>query len=306
MKFIKIFAIVVVAMTTVACSTKEQKDDINVIPYPNHVQLASGCFNAAGAPFYYAPETEAPAVDVIKAFAAQLSMVSSEESVVNEGAGESGFIFTVNAELPKEAYTLEVDKKAVKVEASSLRGFNYAIQTIKQMLPVAIFGKAPASAKWTIPCVSISDAPRFSYRGLHLDESRHFFGMEEVKRYLDIMEVHKLNTFHWHLTDDQGWRIEIKKYPELTSVGSLRSGTCVKKDFNSTDGIPYGEGMWYTQEQIREVIDYAAAKGIDVIPEIDLPGHMLAALTAYPELGCTGGPYSVWTRWLENWATSKR
>ena len=124
MKFIKIFAIVVLAMTTVACSTKEQKDDINVIPYPNHVQLASGCFNAAGAPFYYAPETEVPAVDVIKAFAAQLSMVSSEESVVNEGAGESGFIFTVNAELPKEAYTLEVDKKAVKVEASSLRGFN--------------------------------------------------------------------------------------------------------------------------------------------------------------------------------------
>jgi hexosaminidase len=111
------------------------------------------------------------------------------------------------------------------------------------------------------------------------------------------MEVHKLNKFHWHLTEDQGWRIEIKKYPLLTEVGSIRKGTCVKKNFHSHDGVPYGEGLWYTQDQIREIVAYAASKGIDVIPEIDLPGHMLAALTAYPELGCTGGPYEVWTRW---------
>lgn len=286
-------------MTVVACAACGRNDlsDITVVPFPNEVEVLNGEFDAAGAAFHYSSEMDEPSVNIVKAFAAQLSLVSAQESAVAEGAGESGFVFILNSQLPEEAYTLSVDRKCVKVEASALRGFNYAIQTIKQMLPVEIYAKTPVSADWTIPCVKINDAPRFGYRGLHLDESRHFFGMEEVKRYLDIMEVHKLNTLHWHLTDDQGWRIEIKKYPELTAIGSKRSGTCVKKDFSSTDGIPYGEGMWYTQDQIREIIAYAAAKGIDIIPEIDLPGHMLAALTAYPELGCTGGPYHVWTRW---------
>ena len=239
----KKFFLLLTIIAAVSCG-RNDVSEFNVIPYPNEVELRAGTFNAAGAEFYYSSEIEQPAVNVIEAFAKQLSMVTSKESSLAQGASDKGFVFVQNSEIAAEAYTIEVSEKAVVVEASSLRGFNYAIQTIKQMLPVAIFGKAPASAKWTIPYVSISDAPRFSYRGLHLDESRHFFGMEEVKRYLDIMEVHKLNTFHWHLTDDQGWRIEIKKYPELTSVGSLRSGTCVKKDFNSTDGLPYGEGMW--------------------------------------------------------------
>ena len=292
----KIFLLLTV-IAAVSCSRNEGPA-FNVVPYPNEVELCAGTFDAAGAEFHYSTEIEPLAVGLIEAFAAQLSMVTSKESTIAQGVSDKGFVFVQNPEIAAEAYTLKVSGNAAVVEASSLRGFNYAIQTIKQMLPVEIYKQtASDDVKWIMPCASINDAPRFRYRGLHLDESRHFFGMEEVKRYLDIMEVHKLNTFHWHLTDDQGWRIEIKKYPELTSVGSLRSGTCVKKDFNSTDGIPYGEGMWYTQEQIREVIDYAAAKGIDVIPEIDLPGHMLAALTAYPELGCTGGPYSVWTRW---------
>ena len=200
--------------------------------------------------------------------------------------------------MPEEAYSLKVSRKAVEVEAATLRGFNYAIQTIKQLLPVEIFGDKPAPrTRWEIQCMTINDAPRFGYRGLHLDEGRYFFGVETVKKYLDIMEVHKLNKFHWHLTEDQGWRIEIKKYPRLTEVGSIRKGTCVKKNFQSHDGVPYGEGLWYTQDQIREIVAYAAAKGIDVIPEIDLPGHMLAALASYPELGCTGGPYEVWTHW---------
>ena len=204
----------------------------------------------------------------------------------------------MDSSVPEEAYVLNVKPEVVYVKASGLRGFNYAIQTIKQLLPVEIFGDKPAPrVKWEIQCVTINDVPRFGYRGLHLDEGRYFFGVETVKKYLDIMEVHKLNKFHWHLTEDQGWRIEIKKYPRLTEVGSIRKGTCVKKNFQSHDGVPYGEGLWYTQDQIREIVAYAAAKGIDVIPEIDLPGHMLAALAAYPELGCTGGPYEVWTRW---------
>jgi hexosaminidase len=287
-------------LTIIACAACGRNDlsDITVVPFPNDVEVLAGDFDAAGASFHYSAEMDEPSVNLVKAFASQLSLVSAQESTMTEGAGDNGFVFVCNDQLPEEAYTLSVERKCVKVEASSLRGFNYAIQTIKQMLPVQIYAQEPAAGvEWTLPCVRINDAPRFVYRGLHLDESRHFFGMEEVKRYLDIMEVHKLNTLHWHLTDDQGWRIEIKKYPELTTIGSKRCGTCVKKDFNSTDGIPYGEGMWYTQDQVREIIAYAAAKGIDVIPEIDLPGHMLAALTAYPELGCTGGPYHVWTRW---------
>ena len=291
----KTLIILSVLLAAAACAPKNLQT-INVVPYPNEVQIKSGEFCVAGADVKYDAAADERTKALIEAFAQQLSLVTGAESAVSEDNGEIAFI--LDAEMPHEAYTLNVTKNGVEVKASGLNGFNYAIQTIKQMLPVEIYKQtASDDVKWIMPCAIINDAPRFRYRGLHLDESRHFFGMEEVKRYLDIMEVHKLNTFHWHLTDDQGWRIEIKKYPELTSVGSLRSGTCVKKDFNSTDGIPYGEGMWYTQEQIREVIDYAAAKGIDVIPEIDLPGHMLAALTAYPELGCTGGPYSVWTRW---------
>ena len=193
-------------------------------------------------------------------------------------------VYVQNASLAEEAYIIDVTRKGVRVEASGQRGFNYALQTLMQMGP-------------ELPCCHIEDAPRFSYRGLHLDEARHFFGKEVVKKYLDIMAFHKLNTFHWHLTDDQGWRIEIKKYPELTSVGSVRNGTCIRRNYNTNDGIPYGEGMWYTQDDIREIVAYAAEKGIEVIPEIDLPGHMLAALAAYPHLGCTGGPYQVWHRW---------
>lgn len=293
MKKLLLLTVVLAAIT--GCNEVKK---ITVIPYPNEVQLNSGTFNAAGADVHYAQGIDEASLNLIKAFAAQLSLVTAKESKVAEGVSEDGFVFVLNPEIAEEAYAIDVTGKCVKVEASSLRGFNYAIQTIKQMLPVEVFGKAPVKGvKWTMPCASISDAPRFGYRGLHLDEARHFFGMDEVKRYLDIMEVHKLNTLHWHLTDDQGWRVEIMKYPELTTIGSKRTGTCVKKDFNSTDGIPYGDGMWYTQDQIREIIAYAAAKGITVIPEIDLPGHMLAALTAYPELGCTGGPYAVWTRW---------
>ena len=227
-------------------------------------------------------------------------MVSGAESKVLKGTGKVGFSFRLDENLPSEAYNINVSRRIVTVTASGLNGFNYAIQTLKQMLPVEIYAKHVAADKdWSLLCCEIADAPRFRYRGMHLDESRHFFGMDAVKRYLDIMEVHKLNTLHWHLTDDQGWRVEIKKYPKLTEVGSIRKKTVIghiyrSKDYDTT---PYGEGMWYTQDQIREIIEYAASKGITIIPEIDLPGHMLAALAAYPELGCKGKSYDVWGDW---------
>ncbi|MBR5562691.1 MAG: family 20 glycosylhydrolase [Bacteroidales bacterium] len=283
------------AMTVANAAAKSK---ITVVPYPNEVTVGNGSFDAQGASVTYDAVLDEATVNVIKAFAEKLSFVSGTQNAVSAGKSDEGFVFVYNASLSSEAYTLEVTPKAVRVEASALRGFNYAVQTLKQLLPLGIFSnEASPKTKWTIPVVKISDEPRFGYRGMHLDVSRHFFSVEEVKRYLDIMEVHKLNKLHWHLTDDQGWRLEIKKYPKLTEIGALRKGTCIKKEWDNLDGIPYGEGMWYSQDQVREIVAYAAAKGIDVIPEIDLPGHMLGVLSAYPEFGCTGGPYEVWTRW---------
>ena len=293
----KTLIILSVLLAAAACAP-EDVQTINVVPYPNEVQMKSGEFCVAGADVKYDAAADERTKALIEAFAQQLSLVTGAESAVSEDNGEIAFI--LDAEMPHEAYTLNVTKKGIEVKASGLNGFNYAIQTIKQMLPVEVFGKvAAADKKWTLPCVKINDAPRFGYRGLHMDVSRHFFDMDEVKRYLDIMEVHKLNTLHWHITDDQGWRLEIKKYPRLTEVGAVRKQTLVGHLFESEvyDGTPYGEGCYFTQDQVREILDYAAGKGITVIPEIDLPGHMLAALAAYPELGCTGGPYDVWGKW---------
>ena len=296
MKYLRLFMTAVI-MTAIMV-TAEAKSKVEIVPYPNEIAVGSGTFDAKGADVTYDAVLDEAIVNVIRTFAQNLSFVSGAENTVSAGKSEKGFVFIYNPEVPSEAYTLEVTRKSVRVEASGLRGFNYAVQTIRQLLPVEVFSNETSpEAAWVLPAVKISDRPRFAYRGMHLDESRHFFGVEQVKRFLDIMEVHKLNKFHWHLTDDQGWRIEIKKYPGLTEVGSLRKGTCIKREWDNLDGVPYGKGMWYTQDQIREIVAYAAAKGIDIIPEIDLPGHMLGALSAYPELGCTGGPYEVWTRW---------
>ncbi len=295
----KTIILAAMAAMLMACGTAEDRN-ITVVPYPNEVEINAGTFKAAGADFYYSAGFDEASKNIINSFAEQLSLVTGAESAAVEGEGGNGFIFIHDAAMPEEAYQLAINRKSAVIRASSLRGVNYAVQTIKQMLPVEIFGKeAAADKKWNLLCAEINDAPRFSYRGLHLDVSRHFFDMDMVKKYLDIMEVHKLNKLHWHLTDDQGWRIEIKRYPELTEIGSVREETLVGHlNRNMTyDGVPYGEGCWYSQDQIREIIAYAAAKGIDIIPEIDLPGHMLAALAAYPELGCTGGPYKVWGRW---------
>jgi hexosaminidase len=297
MKLLPILATAVIAAA--ACCNPNQKE-LTVVPYPNSVDINCGVFKANGADFNYDAAIDARSTALISSFAEQLSLVSGTQNKLVEATEGNGFLFLLDESLPAEAYTLKISRGKAVVKASGLNGFNYAIQTIKQMLPVEIYGKTEAPGKeWTLLCCEIEDEPRFGYRGMHLDESRHFFGMDAVKRYLDIMEIHKLNTLHWHLTDDQGWRVEIKKYPKLTEVGSIRKKTIIGHIFRSKDydTTPYGNGMWYTQDQIREIIEYAAAKGITIIPEIDLPGHMLAALAAYPELGCTGGPYDVWGDW---------
>lgn len=185
----------------------------------------------------------------------------------------------------KEGYVMTVTSKGVTIQGGSAAGVFYGIQTLR---------KAVSEGPIMNP-VEITDAPRFQWRGMHLDCSRHFFPVAFVKKFIDLLALHNMNVFHWHLTDDQGWRIEIKKWPKLVSVGSQRTGTIIGTNSDIDDGIPYGG--CYTQAEAREIVAYAAARHITVIPEIDMPGHMLAALASYPELGCTGGPYQVGHYW---------
>ncbi len=189
-----------------------------------------------------------------------------------------------------EAYKLIVNDKRVCISGASEAGAFYGIQTLRKSLPVA------QDINVNLSAVEIYDKPRFAYRGAMLDVARHFYTVDEVKTFIDMLALHNINRFHWHLTDDQGWRIEIKKYPKLMSVASERKETVVGRWYSGIyDGKPYGG--YYTQDELRDVIDYAAKRHITIIPEVDLPGHMQAALTAYPELGCTGGPYEVRTIW---------
>ena len=189
-----------------------------------------------------------------------------------------------------EGYSLTVDAKGVNITGASAAGVFYGMQTLRKALPITEGGKIG------LPAVTINDYPRFSYRGAHLDVSRHFFTTDSIKRFVDMLALHNLNRFHWHLTDDQGWRIEIKKYPELTTIAAQRDETVIGKNSPEYDGKHYGP-FFYTQEECREIVAYAAERHITVIPEIDLPGHMQAALAAYPQYGCTGGPYEVWKMW---------
>ena len=185
----------------------------------------------------------------------------------------------------KEGYVMTVNARGVTIQGGSAAGVFYGIQTLR---------KAVSEGPVMNPVV-ISDSPRFTWRGMHLDCSRHFFPVSFVKKFIDLLALHNMNVFHWHLTDDQGWRLEIKSWPKLVTVGSQRSGTIIGTNSDLDDHVPYGG--YYTQAEAREIVAYAAARHITIIPEIDMPGHMLAALASYPELGCTGGPYQVGHYW---------
>lgn len=198
-----------------------------------------------------------------------------------------------------ENYNLSVNQNQILFSAEGNEGLFYGIQTLMQLMPLE------KAAEVKIPCVQISDSPCYQWRGMHLDCSRHFFTKEEVKKYIDYLAMYKFNVFHWHLTDDQGWRIEIKKYPLLTTIGSKRKETIIGKPLWEKDGTPSKKdkydgiphGGFYTQEEIKEVVDYAKRKYITVVPEIEMPGHSLAALAAYPQYSCTGGPFETYTKW---------
>lgn len=188
-----------------------------------------------------------------------------------------------------EAYTIRANSDIILLDGATAAGTFYAVQTLRKALPQGRTNKV------IVPATEVTDYPRFSYRGAHLDVSRHFINADSVRRFIDMIALHNINRMHWHLTDDQGWRVEIKKYPKLTEIGSKRAQTVIGHNSGKYDGIPYGG--FYTQKEIKEIVKYAQERNITIIPEIDMPGHMLAALAAYPEMGCTGGPYKVWEIW---------
>ena len=210
---------------------------------------------------------------------------------VDSKKSTSSIILAIDSKIKNsEGYSIVVNSKGIVIKGATAQGVFYGVQTLRKSLPITTV----ASSIELSPVV-IDDAPRFGYRGMMLDCARHFFPLEFVKRYIDLLAMHNMNVFHWHLTEDQGWRLEIKKYPELTQKGSIRQGTQVGRNDRVFDGVPYGG--YYTQEQAREIVEYARQRYITVIPEFDIPGHTKAALACYPELGCTGGPYQVARSW---------
>ncbi len=209
---------------------------------------------------------------------------------IESGIADHGILLRQDpGDTASEAYDITVSQRQLWITSSGTAGIFYGIQTLRKALPLQ------HDVRVAIPHVHITDAPRFAYRGMHLDVCRHFFPVDSIKTYIDMLALHNINTFHWHLTDDQGWRIQIHQYPALTSIGSQRRGTMIGRDFSSNDSIPYGG--FYTQDEAREIVQYAAERHIEVIPEIEMPGHMQGALAAYPQLGCTGGPYEVIGWW---------
>ena len=279
-----------------SCNTEVKEANYQIIPLPQEISVmdqAAPFILSNGTKIMY-PEGNEKMQKNAEFLASYIKDLTGKSLAVQAGTDGKGIILQLggNAENP-EGYQLKVTSDQVVISGPTEAGVFYGIQTLRKSIPVA------QGVDIALPAVEINDYPRFSYRGAMLDVSRHFFPVDSVKRFIDMLALHNINRFHWHLTDDQGWRIEIKKYPLLTQIGSRRAETLVGRyDKNKEgvyDGKPYGE--FYTQEEIREIVSYAAERHIEVIPEIEMPGHGLAALTAYPWLGCTGGPYAVWTHW---------
>ena len=268
-----------------------QEAKISIIPYPKEVTITNEEERKHFASLTVISYTNEATQKIVEEFATMVEKASGIKLAVKESgstASDGEIWLTSDTSLADESYTLNVTKNGIEIKASSDAGFLYAIQTVKQLLPRALFGHKEENPDWSIPYVSINDSPQFEHRGFMMDVARHFFDKEEVKKVLDIMALYKMNRFHWHLTDDQGWRIEIPEYPLLTEIGAVRSGSFTNpgdgtKFFDDTE---YGRGMWFSQEDLREIVAYAAELNIDILPEIDLPGHMVAAVTAYPELSC--------------------
>lgn len=276
---------------------------VAVIPRPERVTASSGAFTLNANTIIWTDSAAAPLGHLL---ARLIEPATGFPLTIQTGGVPTGSRISVRRDtalkrLGPEGYRVDVSPTRVLIRAPAAAGLFYGVQTLRQLLPVEVFRDAVvAGVTWTVPAVTIEDRPRFAWRGAHLDVCRHFMPKEFVKKYLDLMALHKLNTFHFHLTDDQGWRIEIKKYPRLTAVGGWRSGTLVGAyQDDSTqwvfDSVPHGG--FYTQDDIREIVAYAAERFITVVPEIEMPGHAQAAIAAYPWLGTTGDSVAVMQIW---------
>ena len=270
-------------------SSIEKLDKVDIIPMPQEITVGNDVINLDN--FNTISYKEEQLKEHVEAFAAQLKVSSGIELQVKaagDAAGDGEIWFGTEANLPAEGYTLTTSEKRIEIKSSEFGGSLYGLQTLLQLLPREYFASSlQSNVEWTIPVVEINDKPLLGHRGYMLDIARHFFNKEEVKKILDIMVLYKMNRFHWHLTDDQGWRVEIPEYPKLTEVGAIR-----KKSFSNADGqnfyddTEYGRGMYYTLDELKEIVAYAKARNIEIIPEIDLPGHMVAAVASYPEFSC--------------------
>ena len=288
----------VVCMVSMFCLTINadvKEANYQVIPLPQKITQVQG------SPFLLTPATRIIVTKNSKqllheakflaGYIYQATGFKPTVSLDNHQSFHHSIILTLDNSIKEsDGYLLVVSSNTISIKGNSAAGVFYGVQTLRKSIPAVSSG-----CTISFPSTIIRDYPRFSYRGMHLDCCRHFFSTDEVKRYIDLLTLHNMNVFHWHLSDDQGWRIEIKKYPRLTTVGSKRSCTIANFSKNIYDSIPYGG--FYTQDEIRQIVAYAKARHITIIPEIDMPGHMLAALASYPELGCTGGPYAVGTTW---------
>ncbi|MCU4177415.1 family 20 glycosylhydrolase [Carboxylicivirga sp. N1Y90] len=284
----KSISIFILCIGLYACQSEEQSLSISIVPQVEEITNQDGHFELTkSTSLFVNNESINTIAELIQN---KFKTVSGDDiSIVNEKPKTNYISFELNKDLKlkEEAYQLKVEATSVNISASSKSGLFYGLQTLLQLLPPQIENpKYVHGVKWQIPCVTINDAPRFPWRGMHLDVCRHFVPVENIKKHLDMMAMFKMNTFHWHLTEDQAWRIEIKKYPLLTEIGSKRI---------EGDGSEYGG--FYTQQEVKEIVAYAAERFITVVPEIELPGHALAALTAYPEYSCTGGPFIVRNTW---------
>ena len=268
-----------------------QQANYEVIPLPQEIKITTGNFVLNDRTSIVYPKDNKEMQQNANLLAEYIHQMSGKKlKVTDEPVTSNAIILATGLNADNaEAYQLKVTQDNVTITGTSEAGTFYGIQTLRKSLPITNKGDI------SLPAAEINDYPRFSYRGVHLDVSRHFFPADSVKHFIDMMALHNINRLHWHLTDDQGWRIEIKKRPELTTIGSKRSETVIGHNSGEYDGIPYSG--FYTQDEAREIVKYAKERHITVIPEIDLPGHMQAALAAYPELGCTGGLYEVWKMW---------
>lgn len=308
---LKVLLVAILFLST-SCSNQsnENEKSINIIPKPLKVEAGIGSFSIKQETKLLVETNNKDARDIAKYFADVVKTAIGHDLVIEnykEGSSNNQTILITtknsDAKLGDEGYFLEVENNSVIINAPKPAGLFYGVQSLLQLFPPEIYGseKLNKSITWSLPAVKISDKPRFVWRGMHLDVARHFFSKEAVKKYIDLLAMHKMNILHLHLVDDQGWRIEIKKYPKLVEVGSHRADLPWNDwQGKKSEDTPVYSG-YYTQEDIQEMVAYAQSRFITILPEIEMPGHTLAALAAYPEYSCTGGPFTVPSGGVDIW-----